>query len=149
MQKIAILFLFVFSNIFFSSIEATTLPLDSINQQKSKQEEYANIKPFNKMVKWSLIVGVGLIPIGYVVANIPVNPLTLFAFTEFLGGLIGFFGICLVALGLLFWFGRWLVRRHARLPENKRRWQWAVYLGGLITLILLGFLLVLEVPYWF
>ena len=147
MQKITTVFLFVFFNIFF--VKATILPFEFLPQDSLKQEKHKNIKPFNKTVKWSLIGGVILIPIGLGVANIPSNPLVFFAGTEFLGGLIVFFGISLIALGLLLWLGRLLLRRHARLPESKQRWQWLVYLGGLITLILLGFLLVLEVPYWF
>lgn len=149
MKKRIVLLLLIFSNAVFSSVGATTLPHNTVNQQKSKQEEYANIKPFNKTVKWSLIVGAALIPVGFLIASIPVNPATLFAFAELGGALLGFMGLCLVAFGLLLWLGRLLVRRHYRLPENKRRWQWIVYLGGLITTILLGFLLVLEVPFWF
>jgi uncharacterized membrane protein YfcA len=142
-----LVFLLFFTIPFFA--KGTTLPSEFVNYDTLKQEKYKFIKPFNKTVKWSLIGGAVLMPVGSVIANISVNPLTLFAFTEFLGGLIGFLGICLVAFGLLFWLGRSLVRRHFRLPKNRRRRQWLVYLGGVIVSILLGFLLVLEVPFWF
>ena len=89
-------------------------------------------------------------PVGLVIAESSSKQAGIGApFAEIGGGVIGLFGLLLFAFGLLLLFGRWLVRRHYRLPPNKRRWQGLIYLGGLIALILLGFLLVLEAPFWF
>ena len=142
MKKIILFILFVSINICLSTTKATTLP-----HSVGDSTKYATLKPFTKKIKKSLILGAVLMPIGLVIAESGSKQAGIGApFAEIGGGVLGFLGLLLIAFGLLFWFGRWLVRRHYRLPPHKRRWQGLVYLGGLIALILLGFLLVLGVP---
>ena len=144
MKKIIFLFLFISVNFCLSTSYATILPHSFVDTTKTKQEKYASLEPFNKTSKRSLLIGAALMPIGLVIAESSSKQASIGAvFSEIGGGVLGFFGLLLFAFGLLLLFGRWLVRRHYRLPPNKRRWQWLVYLGGLIALTFLGFALVL------
>ena len=139
MKKIILVILLVSVNICLSTIKATTLP-----QSVGDSTKYTTLKPFTKTIKKSLIIGAVLMPIGLAIAESGSKQASIGApFAEIGGGVLGLLGLLLIAFGLLFWFGRWLVRRHYRLLPRKRRWQWLVYLGGLIALIFLGFILVL------
>ena len=139
MKKVILIILFVSVNICLSNIKATILPHSVVDSTK-----YATLKPFTKTIKKSLIIGAVLMPIGLVIAESGSKQAGMGApFAEIGGGVLGLLGLLLIAFGLLFWFGRWLVKRHYQLPPRKRRWQWLVYLGGLIALIFLGFVLIL------
>ena len=144
MKRIVTLILFLRISLCLSVSYAAILSHSLVDTIKTKQEKYASLEPFNKTSKRSLLIGAVLMPIGLVISESSSKQAGIGApFAEIGGGVLGFLGLLLIAFGLLFWFGRWLVRRHYRLPPRKRRWQWLVYLGSLIALTFLGFALIL------